>query len=371
MGSFPGQDKLTGELYAENMMDTPGTCWACVQACKRDIKEGITDPVPIEIRYGGPEYETIGMCGSNLLIDDFTTIAVINQIASRNAVDTISLGGVIGFAMECYEKGILVSEQVGGIDLCFGNKEAAVALAEMVVKREGIGDLLAQGIAKAADALGPEAQRIAVHVKGKEFPAHMPHTKAAIGLAYACNSFGPDHVSSEHDGSIALEPVGERLQGFGFYDAVDAAELNFDKARLLAYSQRWSSGIDSTCTCNFIFNTWSMFGFRELIELIQAVTSWEYTLFEFMLLGERRINMMRTFNTREGFGVKDDTLPERLFSDPLTDDGPSGGVKIDRGKFEQAREAYYGINGWDPETGVPSKYKLRELGLDWALDFLP
>ncbi len=215
MGSFPGQNKLTGELYADKMMDAPGTCWVCVQACKRDIKEGITDPVQIDKRYGGPEYETIGMCGSNLLIDDFTTIAVINQITSRNAVDTISLGGVIGFAMECYEKGILDSEQVGGIELRFGNGEAAVAPAEMVAQREGIGDLLAQGIAKAADALGPEAQRIAVHVKGKEFPAHMPHTKAAIGLAYACDSFGPDHVSSEHDGSIAIDPVGS-----GFRDSV-------------------------------------------------------------------------------------------------------------------------------------------------------
>jgi aldehyde:ferredoxin oxidoreductase len=370
MGSFPGQDKLTAAKYAEEMMDSPGTCWACAQACKRDIKKGITDPEQIETRYGGPEYETIGMCGSNLLIDDFAVIAAINQIASKYAVDTISLGGVIGFAMECYETGIISSEQLDGLDLRFGNGKAAIALAEKIASREGVGDLLAQGTKSAAEKWGPRAERIAVHVKGKEFPAHMPHTKPSLGLAYACNAFGPDHVSSEHDGAIAADPMGQRHQGLGFYDFQEPGELNFEKGKLLAYSQRWVSGIDSASVCQFLFNTWSIFGFRELVHAISAATGWEYTTFEFMLLGERRVNMMRAFNIREGFGIEDDDLPERLFADPLQDDGPAGGTKIDREKFLAAREAYYGVNGWDPETGIPSEYKMRELGLEWALPFI-
>ncbi|TFG59180.1 MAG: aldehyde ferredoxin oxidoreductase, partial [Spirochaetales bacterium] len=367
MGSFPEQDKLLGERYAADMMDGPGTCWACAQACKRDIKHGITDPVEIDPRYGGPEYETIGMCGSNLLIHDFNTIAAINQTASKYCVDTISLGGVIGFAMECFEKGIIDSKKLDGLELSFGNGKAAMALAEKIVKREGVGDLLAKGTRAAAAAFGPAAERIAVHVKGKEFPAHMAQTKGSLGLAYALNCFGPDHVSSEHDGAIASDPVGERLQGFGFYDTTDPTVINFEKAKLLAYSQRYVSGIDSVSTCNFIFNTWSMFGFGDLMDFIRAATGWEYTLFEFMLLGERRLNMMRAFNTREGFRAKDDDLPEKLFSDPLQDKGPAGGRKINRDDFNKAKEAYYVINGWDPATGIPGEYKLRELGLDWAL----
>lgn len=367
MGSFPEQMELSGERYADTMMDRPGTCWACVQSCKRDIKAGITKPVTIDPRFGGPEYETIGMCGSNLLIHDFADIAAINQVASRNTLDTISLGGVIGFAMECRAKGIIDLKTLDGIDLKFGDAPSALALAEKIAKREGIGDILARGTREAAKHFGPEAERIAVHIKGKEFPAHMPHTKASLGLAYAINAFGPDHVSSEHDGAISLAPVGERIKGFGLYDAVDAASLNFEKAKFLAYSQRWYSGIDSVCTCNFVFNSWSMFGFEELMDVIRAVTGWKYTMVEFMQLGERRLNMMRAFNTREGFTSADDTLPERLFEDPLIDNGPTGGRKINRDEFMKAREAYYAINGWDAKTGIPGEYKMRELGLDWAV----
>ncbi len=369
-GGFGGQENLTAAKYAEEMMDSSGTCWACAQACKRDIKEGITEPEKIDPRYGGPEYETIGMCGSNLMIDDFATIAAINQIASQYTVDTISLGGVIGFAMECFEKGIIGKDDLDGIELNFGNGQGAISLARKIVRREGFGDVLARGVVSASESLGDEAKRIAVHVKGKDFPAHMPHTKASLALAYACNPFGPDHVSSEHDPAIASDPIGERLQGFGFYEPSDPTELNFEKAKLYSYSQRWASGIDSASTCSFIFNTWSMFGFDELMKLIQAVTGWEYTLYEFMLLGERRINMMKAYNLREGFGVEDDDLPERLFEDPLEHEGPAIGSKIDREDFLEARRAYYAINGWDPETGVPSPYKLKEMGLDWALEYI-
>lgn len=370
MGNFPGQEKLTAAKYAEEMMDNPGTCWACAQACKRDIKDGITDPVEIDPKYGGPEYETIGMCGSNLLIDDFATIAAINQLASQYAVDTIALGGVIGFVMECAEQGIIEKDKLDGIDISFGDEKGAIALAEKIVKREGIGDLLAEGTAAAAKAFGPDAERIAVTVKGKEFPAHMPQMKASLGLAYACNAFGPDHVSSEHDGAISADPMGQRHQGFGFYEPQDPGELNFEKGKLLSYSQRWISGIDSVSVCQFLFNTWSIFGFRELMDVINAATGWEYTLFEFMLLGERRLNMMRAYNIREGFTAEDDDLPGRLFEDPLRDDGPLSGATVDREKFMEARKAYYAVSGWDPETGVPSEYKLRELGLDWALDYI-
>ncbi len=365
-GNFEHENEMSGQYYFDHMMDKPGTCWACVQSCKRDIKAGIEKPYKVEEKYGGPEYETIGMCGSNLMIGDLYEIGKINEIASKYCMDTISLGGTIGMVMECFEKGILTIKDTGGLDVQFGNGDAAIKLAEMIGRREGIGDVLAEGTARAAKKFGPEAERIAVTVKGKEFPAHMPTFKGMLGMAYAVNAFGPDHVSAEHDPTIGSEPLGQTIQGFGFYDTEAPEDINFEKSKLLAYSQRYISAIDSFTVCQFCFNNWSIFSIKDLTTLVNAVTGWQYTLFELMLLGERRLNMMRAFNQREGFSSKDDVLPERIFEDPLQGEGPSAGRTVDREKFYECLKEYYRICGWDPDTGNPTETKLRELGLDWV-----
>lgn len=267
--------------------------------------------------------------------------------------------------MECYEKGLLIKDDLGGIEASFGSGEALVKLAEMIVTRKGLGGLMAEGTARFAKKLGPTSEAFAVHVKGKEFPAHMPTAKSVMGLIYAVNPFGPDHVSTEHD--PALNPPGEILKGFGIYDpSSDPGELNFEKTRLLAYSQRFVSAIDSFSVCQFCFNTWTMYTFEEFLDVINAATGWHYTLAEFMLLGERRVNMMKAFNMREGFDAKDDMLPRRLFEDGLTDNGPGSGRTVNKEDFLACRRDYYVLNGWDPDTGNPSEVKLKELGLGWT-----
>ena len=368
MGTFARREDISAETYAETMMDSPGTCWACSQSCKRDLKSGITQPWSIDPRYGGPEYETVGMMGSNCLVGDLAAIAKANEIASKYCMDTISLGGVVGLVMECFEKGLLSSRDTGGIEARFGDGEALVRLAELTGRREGFGDLMAEGTARLARRLGPEAERIAVHVKGKESPAHMPTSKAALGLIYAVNPLGPDHVSSEHDPAIADEP-GEILKGLGLYEGgVPPEEMAPAKARFTAYTQRFVSALDSFSICQFCFHTWAMYNLVELLQVMKAATGWDYTMQEFMLLGERRVNLMRAFNAREGFSSKDDMLPERLFEDGLLDDGLGRGRKIDRQAFLRCREEYYRLNGWDPESGNPTPAKLRELGLGWAAE---
>jgi aldehyde:ferredoxin oxidoreductase len=369
-GNFDREDDMTGQKYFDTMMDKPGTCWVCAQSCRRDVKAGIEEPYKIEEKYGGPEYETVGMCGTNLRIADFHEIGKINEIASKYCMDTISLGGTIGFVMECFEKGILTTEHTDGLAVRFGDAAAAIKLAEMIGRREGIGDLLAEGPARAARKRGPEAARISVTVKGKELPAHMPTSKAMLGMAYAVNAFGPDHVSAEHDAVISGKPPAEAIQGFGFYDTVKPEDLSLEKSRLLAYSQRYVSAIDSFAVCQFCFNTWSIYSITDLVTVVNAVTGWEFTLFELMLLGERRVNMMRAFNAREGFGAKDDVLPERLFEDPLEGDGKSAGRTVNRELFYACLKEYYLINGWDPDTGNPTDVKLRELGLGWVSDLI-
>jgi aldehyde:ferredoxin oxidoreductase len=198
----------------------------------------------------------------------------------------------------------------------------------------------------------------------------MPRSKTSMALAYACNGYGPDHVSSEHDLAMLDSPVNEGLQGMGFYETQQPSDLDENKARFYAYSQRWTSAIDSVGTCFFTFNIWSILSLKDLLDLINTVTGWEYTFFEFMLLGERRVNMVKAFNTREGFTSEDDMLPERLFTEPIKNNFSPEGTKIDKDDFLNVREHYYGMNGWDPKTGIPSKYKMTELGLSWAMNFL-
>jgi len=140
------------------------------------------------------------------------------------------------------------------------------------------------------------------------------------------------------------------------------------KGRFTAYTQRFVSALDSFSICQFCFHTWAMYNLVELLKVMKAATGWDYTMQEFMLLGERRVNLMRAFNAREGFSSKDDMLPERLFEDGLLDDGPGRGRKIDRQAFLRCREEYYRLNGWDPESGNPTPVKLRELGLGWAAE---
>jgi aldehyde:ferredoxin oxidoreductase len=218
-----------------------------------------------------------------------------------------------------------------------------------------------------AKNIGQGSERYAVHVKGKEFPAHSPYAKGLMALIYAVGSLGPDHVSSDHDGAIASEPD-EIHKGLGIYDKVpNVWEMNFEKAKVLSYSERFVSAIDSFSVCQFCFQTWTIFNAEDLLDLINAVTGWRYTMKELLLLGERRVNLMRIFNEREGFTKSDDILPERMFKDPLKDNGPRSGAVVDMDSFLESRDEYYRINGWDEETGKPSDTKLRELGLDWTI----
>jgi aldehyde:ferredoxin oxidoreductase len=361
------RDDISAERYQETMMDESGTCYACSQYCKRDIKPGIEKPWRIEERYGGPEYETVGMVGSNCLVGDFATISKVNEIASKYCMDTISLGGVMGFVMECFEKGILDTGQTGGLRLTFGDGEAIVTAAEKIAKREGFGDLMAEGTARLARVLGPQAERIAVTVKSKEFPAHMPTAKGSMALIYAVNSFGPDHVSTYHDGDVVGEP-NEASKSIGIYEGnIPAWELDFWKTKFAVYAQRAISAVDAWSVCQFIFNSWSVGDFEDLARVIRATTGWNYTVQELMLLGERRINLMRSYNAREGFSSKDDMLPERLFSDGMMDKGPRAGAVVDRQRFLEARETYYRMNGWDADLGNPLPHKLKELGLGWIV----
>ncbi|MEW6081567.1 MAG: aldehyde ferredoxin oxidoreductase family protein [Bacillota bacterium] len=367
-GYFPeGASSITGETMSRTILKERDTCYGCAVRCKRVVEV----PGRAEPRYGGPEYETCATLGSYCGVTSLESIAESNQLCNMYGLDTISCGATISFAMECFEKGIITLEDTGGLDLRFGNGEAVNALIHLVAKRKGIGDILAEGSRAAAQHFGKGAEALSMSVKGNEIPAHMPQFKPSVGLIYAVNPFGADHESSEHDPAVSLPPDSPdrvRLFQIGAWKGYeDSLSLDEEKVRFAFVSQCFYSLLDTICLCNFVWGpAWQLYGPEDVVSLCKAGIGWDTSLYELMKAGERRLNMMRFFNAREGFTRKDDYLPQRFFQ-PLPD-GPSEGVRVDEGEFKRALDLYYCIAGWDETTGNPAPGKLRELSLGWLLE---
>ncbi|KUO68844.1 MAG: aldehyde:ferredoxin oxidoreductase [Clostridia bacterium BRH_c25] len=367
-GYFPeGADKTTGTTMYETILKERDTCFACAVRCKRVVEvTGVVDPL-----YGGPEYETCATFGSYCGVTELETIALANQLCNMYGLDTISCGATIAFAMECYEKGLINDSDTFGLKLGFGNSNAVPILVEKIAKREDFGDLLAEGSFRAAQKIGKEAECLSISVKGQELPAHMPQYKPSVGLVYAVNPFGADHQSSEHDVFLVLPPDSrerQRLAQIGIWKGYDNPfELDDEKVRFALESQKYFSILDTLCLCQFVWGpSWELYGPDDLVDLCRYGIGWDTSLHELMLVGERRINMMRFFNAREGFDKRDDKLPDRLF-EPFVE-GPSKGVCLDKDMFESAKEAYYELAGWDKDSGNPRSSSLRRLSLGWLPD---
>ncbi len=352
---------------AEGKQDQLGrdTCYACVVRCKR-VVERKEEPYPLDPHYGGPEYETMGGLGSYCGVNNLEAVAYANELCNRYGMDTISCGGTIAWAMECFEKGLLGLEDTGGIELKFGNHEAMVRMVEMIAKRQGFGDILAEGSVRAADRLGKGHQYV-VAVKGEELPAHMPHMKRSLGLIYAINPFGADHQSSEGDPAYEVgnyERYRDRLEPLGLAAPQEPYSLTKEKVRYAVRTQRLFSFFDSADLCQYCFGgSYQLYEPSEAVDIVRAITGWDVTLEELLAVGERRLNLMRAFNAREGIGREADRLPDKLFDKPL-EGGPTDGWQLDRRQYAEAIEEYYRQVGWDPETGYPTQWKLKEVGLD-------
>jgi aldehyde:ferredoxin oxidoreductase len=361
-GYFEQADEISGTKMTETILKDRDTCWGCSVRCKRVVE--LERPYKIDPQYGGPEFETIVMLGSNLGISDLPFIAKANEMCNKYGMDTISVGGMIAFAMECFEKGILTQKDTSGLELRFGNKEAALKLLKMIVFRQGIGDILADGPQKAVSLFGGKSRDFAIQAKNQPFPAHIPRVKQSQALIYAVNPFGADHMSSEHDW-IAITD-GDLARGLGITDFTDLASLDEAKVRATMLSQFYYSLLDTLTLCDFCWGPGLLFGYRDVENLIHAVTGWQVTFMELMRAGERRVNLMRAFNAREGFSRDHDTLPQRCF-EPLSG-GASEGRKVHPGRFEKALSEYYAMMNWDVETGNPTRGKLVELGLGWVVE---
>jgi aldehyde:ferredoxin oxidoreductase len=364
--NFAGYDAITGEAMADSILVDRDTCYACSVRCKR-VVETEWQNLRVSRKNGGPEYETIATFGSYCAVDDLEAIAVANMLCNEFGLDTIGTGATVAWAMECFEAGLL-SEQEVGFALHFGDAGAMVRLTEMLARREGIGDILAEGSRRAADILGIGHDYL-IAVKGAELPAHMPQAKRSLGLIYAVNPFGADHQSSEHDPDVEEGMTNpqkmERLRSLGIEHPTARFALDVEKIKYAIKTQHFYSFLDSASLCQFVFGpTWSLYGPVETLHLVRTITGWKnFDIDELLEAGERRVNMMRLFNMREGLDANADRLPAKIFK-PLDNSSTKIEAIFTEAEFAQAKKLYYQLAGWDEESGNPREETLLRLGLN-------
>jgi aldehyde:ferredoxin oxidoreductase len=309
-GNWPHAAKIDAVAIKEKYRVGMGTCYSCAVRCKKEVE--LTEPYIVERRYGGPEYETLAALGSDCGVSDLAAICKANELCQIYGVDTIGLGATIAFAMECYEEGIIDDEITGGIKLTFGNAEAMLKFTELICKREGFGDILAEGTKRASEILGEKSKKY--------------------------------------------------LKPFGVYDEVPIENLGLEKAHL--YKNQMQMRILANCLTICQFPPWR---FTEYLDLVQAVTGWDVTMHELVQVAERTLTLAKIFNLNAGFTRKDDWLPDRFFQ-PQTS-GALSETSVNPDELSNAITGFYEMMGWDNE-GVPNNGTLHRLSIGWASKYL-
>ncbi len=367
-GTFEGAKSLDWDAYRQEIFVEGGSCYSCSIRCKRIVKSD--GEYPADPAYGGPEYETIGSFGSACGIDNVHAVARAHELCNRYGLDTISAGMSIAFAMECYENGLLTKADTDGLDLTWGNAGAVLTLVEKIAHREGIGNLLAEGSARAAKKIGRGAERFTVEVKGQELPMHEPRGKPGVGLGYAVADMGADHLLIAHDPGFQLKESGvfKTLAPLGVLEPVDGLDLGPRKVRLFRPLEDVYTFWRSAGVCLFGYAPRVSVPLEKFVEMARAVTGWDFGAHELLKAGERTTNLTHAFNVREGARRDLDRLPERFF-EPLPD-GRLKGASISKQQLEEAITLLYQMRGWDPATGIPTRARLEELDIPWVADVL-
>ena len=363
-GSFAKAEDLSGKKMVESILTRTDGCYACQLRCKREVVG--KEPYETEPEYGGPEYETLAAFGPLCDIGDLSAISKANELCNSYGLDTISTGVSIAFAIECYENGLLTKEMTQGLELRWSDPDTVLKLIELIGNRSGLGNLLAEGVKRASEKIGNGSSKFALHTKGKELAMHDPRGKTGVAIGYAISPSGADHMQAAHD-PVFVKP-GRFLEMAGITKSVDVRDLGADKVRAFVYAHLWWGLLDCLGACKFVFmpHNAGVLTPEQLVEMVNASTGWETSLWSLMKASERALNLARSFNIREGFSSADDKLPDRLYEELKF--GPSTGVKINREEFRNALQLYYGMMGWDTESGAPSHGKLLELDLGWVND---
>ncbi len=351
-GVFDGWEAISGTAMEKEFKVAQKGCPNCNMICGmiNEIKAG-----PMAGKRTELDYENAAMLGSNLGIDDMNWVLTLNLYADEQGIDTISLGSVLGFVTEAYELGMISDARLDGIRPKWGDGEAMLRLAEMIAEKKGFGEAMAEGVAKLAEGIGPEAQKFAMHVKGLEISAYDCHTLPGMALAYGTSPIGAHHKDAWF---IAWEiKMGREI-------------VSREKVERLIEMQRIRGGFfEAAVTCRL---PWIELGFdlEWYAKYLKAATGLDFDWRDLNRIADRIYNLVRAFWVRENpnWDRKMDYPPDRWFEHPLTK-GPYAGQKLDRGIYDQLLSFYYDIRGWD-ERGIPKKSTLKEFGLDYVIDGL-
>jgi aldehyde:ferredoxin oxidoreductase len=342
-----GQQFLTYKKKSYGCAACPLRCGAILSAPEIGLKETHR-----------PEYETACMFGTFLLNDDILSILEMNEMCNRAGVDTISAGAIIGFAIECYEKGILTKKDTEGIDLEWGNAVAIKAMLKKIIRRDGLGDILADGVKRASERIGKGADEYAMHFYGQEIPAHDPKHMPTMALTYNTDPTPGRHTAADADFFFGVFEVDKVLKEIRL-----PRQRNTDSGKV--QSQRIivaiSQVLNSLGICQFGFAC----GYMPVFELMEAVTGWKWTYDKLIQAGLRIQNLRIAFNLREGINLYLHDLPDRVTGKNPQTYGPHRNVTIN---VDSLKKEYCNVMGWDPETGVPYDETLRDLGLDFVIE---
>jgi aldehyde:ferredoxin oxidoreductase len=361
IGGFPARNwsvetfgKELLELADDTSRAEPIYCKSCPYGCGESLYLNTGERHMV--------WEAWGPLGTNCLINNSESLQEAYSLCNRYGLDSISTGGVIGFAMECFEHG-LINEKDAGADLRWGNHAAMVAMVKKIATREGFGAILAEGVRAAGEKIGGLAREYALHVKGLEFPAHDPRAAMGGALAYATGSIGATHMEAAGIKGIENYSGGTTDRSypeFGYPSVLDRFAIE-GKGELTAKTQNFGTMIDSLVVCLFL--SWR-FQPSDLNRLLNYAAGLNLDLNEFMLTGERIFNLIRMINVRRGISRNQDTLPGRF----LTHKRGAGGAATSLPAIGLMLSDYYEYRGWS-EEGIPTRETLRKLGLDRCLDY--
>jgi len=355
-GVVPDIDKISGITLESTLLVDRKHCYACPISCGRVsvVKSG-----PYACKGEGPEFETIGAFGAMCALENLEAVTLAHNLCDDYGLDVISTGSTIAFAIECYEKGILTKADTDGLELKFGEADVVLGLIHKIAKREGIGDLLAEGTKRVAAKLNKGAERFAMNVKGLELPAYDPRAAKICGLAFVTANRGGDHITAYVEGPAFTDIPFLCVEESKIEDVLVE---NPAEGKVVKDLEDALTVFDCVGTCKFMGMALAT---EDWVDMIGNCVGWDFGVSDFRKAGERVYNLARAFNVREGLTRADDTLPKRLLEEPLPE-GPAEGHKVE--KLDQMLDAYYEFRGWDKKTGKPTTERLKELELDYVVD---
>jgi aldehyde:ferredoxin oxidoreductase len=346
VAAFPDTEPLEFDRLMMHRLERKA-CWRCPLACWGTCR----------VEYGGgvveahqPEYETAAAFGSMILNNNYPSLIKANDLCNRYGLDTISAGACVAFAIECYEHGLIDAADTGGIELSWGDHAAMNALLESLARREGLGDLLADGVMRAAEKLGPEAEAFAIHAGGQELAMHDPRFEPGLGAIYLADATPGRHTQANQ---YSLPPgFSSEMPGYGA-----------DREKQVGRG-RWIK--DASCLCHVVNASGvCLFGFGStsvsfIPEFLEAVTGWPFGVKDMLAVGERIANIRQAFNVREGINPLNLAIPQRAYGRPPLKDGPTAGVDV---QVEQMVQEYLDDMRWTQGAAVPLPSVLERLGL--------